>query len=117
MGIHRELEQVISNAMFGKATEDLDLGQASKFVKRSEEIIPALQKYVEGKLQPKFLFKMLYYYKDVTGYYYDTGDRTPISIKANSKEEAEQILLKTVPKTNGRSDFKLHCTIKEIEQL
>lgn len=117
MSINRELEQVISNAMFGKDTEELDLGEASKFVKLSEKIVAPLVEYVASRTNAKFRFKMHYYYKDVSGYYFDTGKRTPIEVKANTKAEAYNIVANLLPASNGRSGFKLHVTILEIEQL
>jgi len=117
MTLNREIEQVLSRAMFGKDTEELDLGEAGKFVKSTEKILNPLTKFVENKLKPKFRFKMNYYYKDKTGYYFDTGTRTPISIVAEDKVAALKLLSSILPPTDGRSDFTLRYEIRSIEQV
>lgn len=117
MTLNRELEQVLSNALYGKNTEELDLPQASKFVDISEKVLPPLTKFVEKRLKPQFRFKMNYFYKDKTGYYFDTGKRTPISIVADSKDAAVKLLSQLLPATDGRSDFTLRYEIRSIEQV
>ena len=117
MSINREIEQVLSNALYGKDTEELDLGEAGKFVDLTEKILDPLTKYVEKKLKPQFRFKMNYFYKDKTGYYFDTGKRTPISIVATDKEAAVKLLSQILPATDGRSDFTLRYEMRSIEQV
>ena len=117
MTLNIELEQLLSRSLYGKDTEELDLPQASKFIDISEKILPPLTKFVESKLKPQFRFKMNYFYKDKTGYYFDTGKRTPISIVAQDKDAAVALLSKILPATNGRSDFTLRYEIRSIEQV
>lgn len=117
MTLNREIEQLLSNSLYGKDTEELDLGQASKFVDVSEKILPPLTRFVEEKLKPKFRFKMNYFYEDKTGYYFDTGTRTPISVVATDKEAAVKLLYQILPATNGRSDFTLRYEMRSIEQV
>lgn len=105
-----ELEKELQDILFKAAGGISDMAQ---------EEIAAVKAVFSKHAAPakKFRFKMKYYYKDVTGYYFDTGDRTPIEVDANTEAEARQTIAEILPKNNGRADFRLHATMVSVTQL